>query len=104
MGPEQWVELDVPLKRVKKRRVIQQPLSDLAVEIAREALRASNKQYVFACPLGDQHDLRGRRRPWPAILALMMRGSHVASIIPRARRPRSPCPPSPARSTIIRRE
>ncbi|MGY2990143.1 hypothetical protein [Bradyrhizobium sp. USDA 4508] len=56
MGPEQWVELDAPLKRVKKRRVIQQPLSDLAVEIAREALRASNKQYVFACPLGDQHD------------------------------------------------
>ena len=29
---------DVPLKRVKKRRVIQQPLSDLAVEIIREAL------------------------------------------------------------------
>ena len=45
---------DVPLKRVKKRRVIQQPLSDLAVEIIREALRGSNKQYVFASPLGDQ--------------------------------------------------
>ena len=29
---------DVPLKRVKKRRVIQQPLSDLALEIVREAL------------------------------------------------------------------
>ena len=29
---------DVPLKRVKKRRVIQQPLSDLAVEIINEAL------------------------------------------------------------------
>src|SRR6478736_3633588 len=29
---------DVPLKRVKKRRVIQQPLSDLAVEIIKEAL------------------------------------------------------------------
>ena len=30
--------IDVPLKRVKKRRVIQQPLSDLAIEIIREAL------------------------------------------------------------------
>jgi hypothetical protein len=28
---------DVPLKRVKKRRVIQQPLSSLAVEIIKEA-------------------------------------------------------------------
>ncbi|WGS23007.1 hypothetical protein [Bradyrhizobium sp. ISRA463] len=28
---------DVPLKRVKKRRVIQQPLPDLAVEIIKEA-------------------------------------------------------------------
>jgi integrase len=46
--------IDVPLKRVKKRRVIQQQLSDLAVEILREALRGSNKQYVFASPLGDQ--------------------------------------------------
>ena len=33
---------DVPLKRVKKRRVIQQPLSDLAVEIIREALTATS--------------------------------------------------------------
>ncbi|WP_454617541.1 tyrosine-type recombinase/integrase [Bradyrhizobium cenepequi] len=45
---------DVPLKRVKKRRVIRQPLSDLAVRIIREALRGSNKQHVFASPLGDQ--------------------------------------------------
>ncbi|WP_426613769.1 tyrosine-type recombinase/integrase [Bradyrhizobium sp. McL0616] len=44
---------DVPLKRVKKRRVIQQPLSDLAVDLIKEALRGSNKQYVFASPLGD---------------------------------------------------
>jgi len=44
---------DVPLKRVKKRRVIQQPLSDLAVEIIREAL-ADGKEHVFASPLGDQ--------------------------------------------------
>ncbi|WP_024506596.1 site-specific integrase [Bradyrhizobium sp. ARR65] len=45
---------DVPLKRVKKRRVIQQPLSDLAVEIIREALTSDEQQYVFASPLGDQ--------------------------------------------------
>jgi integrase len=44
---------DVPLKRVKKRRVIQQPLSDLAVEIIREALE-DGKEHVFASPLGDQ--------------------------------------------------
>ena len=45
---------DVPLKRVKKRRVIQQPLSDLAVEIIREALISDEQQFVFASPLGDQ--------------------------------------------------
>jgi integrase len=44
---------DVPLKRVKKRRVIQQPLSDLAVEIISEALE-DGKEHVFASPLGDQ--------------------------------------------------
>jgi integrase len=43
----------VPLKRVKKRSVSQQPLSDLAVEIIREALEDGN-HYVFASPLGDQ--------------------------------------------------
>ncbi|WP_245330647.1 site-specific integrase [Bradyrhizobium sp. AS23.2] len=46
--------LVVPLRRVKKRRVIQQPLSSLAVEIIREALRGSNKQFIFASPLGDR--------------------------------------------------
>jgi integrase len=45
---------DVPLKRVKKRRVIQQPLSDLAIEIIKEALTGDTQQYVFASPLGDQ--------------------------------------------------
>src|SRR4029077_5947108 len=44
---------DVPLKRVKKRRVIKQPLSDLAVEIIEEALE-DGKEYVFASPFGDQ--------------------------------------------------
>jgi integrase len=42
---------DVPLKRVKKRRAIQQPLSSLAVEIIREALKNNNKDFVFASPL-----------------------------------------------------
>jgi integrase len=45
---------DVPLNRVKKRRVIQQPLSDLAVEIIWEALTSDKQQYVFASPLGEQ--------------------------------------------------
>jgi integrase len=45
---------DVPLKRVKKRRVIQQPLSSLAVEIIMEALISDKQQHVFASPLGDQ--------------------------------------------------
>src|SRR5246127_4206364 len=45
---------EVPLKRVKKRRVIQQPLSDLAVEIIREALISDEQQFVFARPVGDQ--------------------------------------------------
>jgi integrase len=45
---------DVPLKRVKKRRVIQQPLSSVAVEIIKEALSSDKQQYVFASPLGDQ--------------------------------------------------
>jgi integrase len=45
---------EVPLKRVKKRRVIQQPLSDLAVEIIWEALSDDEQQFVFASSLGDQ--------------------------------------------------
>jgi integrase len=44
---------DVPLKRVKKRRMIQQPLSDLAVEITKEALEDGN-EHVFASPHSDQ--------------------------------------------------
>ena len=42
---------DVPLKRVKKRRVIQQPLSDLAVEIIKEALASGDQQFVFESPM-----------------------------------------------------
>ena len=41
----------VPAKRVKKRRVIEQPLSDLAVEIIREALISEDQQFVFESPV-----------------------------------------------------
>jgi integrase len=43
--------LRVPAKRVKKRRVIEQPLSDLAVEIVREALGSDEQQFVFESPV-----------------------------------------------------
>jgi integrase len=46
--------VDVPLKRVKKRRVIQQPLSSLAVEIIREALTDDGQQFVFQTPQARQ--------------------------------------------------
>jgi len=45
---------DVPLKRVKKRRVIQHPLSDLAVEIIKGALTSDNQDFVFAGRFGDK--------------------------------------------------
>jgi integrase len=61
---------DVPLRRVKKRRVIQQPLSDLAVEIIREALTSDKQQYVFASPLGDQPMDR-------KVMATALRGTKV---------------------------
>jgi hypothetical protein len=41
------------LKRVKKRRVIHQPLNDLAVEVVKEALE-ENKSFIFSSPIGDQ--------------------------------------------------
>jgi integrase len=41
----------VPAKRVKKRRVIGQPLSPLAVEIIREALAGEDQQFVFESPV-----------------------------------------------------
>ncbi|MCK1641621.1 site-specific integrase [Bradyrhizobium sp. 157] len=61
---------DVPLRRVKKRRVIQQPLSDLAVEIIKEAQRGSNKQFVFASPLGDMPMNR-------KVMATALRGTKI---------------------------
>ncbi len=62
---------DVPLKRVKKRRVIQQPLSDLAVEIIREALVEDKQEYVFASPLGDKPKVR-------TAMATALRGTEYA--------------------------
>src|SRR5262249_48674084 len=38
----------VPLKRVKRRREIQQPLSDLAIEIIREAMESDDQEFIFA--------------------------------------------------------
>jgi integrase len=61
---------DVPLKRVKKRRVIQQPLSSLAVEIIREALTRDKQQHVFASPLGDQPMNR-------KVMATALRGTKI---------------------------
>jgi integrase len=46
--------IDIPLRRVKKRRVIQQPLSDLAVEIIRAALTDEGQQFVFQTPQARQ--------------------------------------------------
>lgn len=47
----EFPRLDVPAKRVKKRRVIQQPLSTLAVEIIEEALASDEQQFVFESPV-----------------------------------------------------
>lgn len=38
---------------MKKRRVIQQPLSELAAEIINEAME-DGRQFVFSSPVGDQ--------------------------------------------------
>jgi integrase len=42
---------DVPARRVKKRRVVEQPLSDLAVEIINEAIASDAQQFVFESPV-----------------------------------------------------
>jgi len=41
----------VPARRVKRRRIIEQPLSDLAVEIIHEALESDVQQFVFESPV-----------------------------------------------------
>ena len=42
----EFPRFDVPAKRVKKRRVIEQPLSELAVEIIREALTCDDQRAI----------------------------------------------------------
>jgi integrase len=54
----EYPRFDVPLKRVKKRRVIQQPLSGLAVEIIKEALTDGGGDFVFAGRYGDEAPLQ----------------------------------------------
>jgi hypothetical protein len=39
--------VDIPARRVKRRRVINQPLSDLAMEIVEEALQIGDHEYLF---------------------------------------------------------
>jgi integrase len=46
--------IDIPLKRVKKRRTISQPLSSLAVEIIKQALTDDGQEYVFQTPQARQ--------------------------------------------------
>jgi integrase len=46
--------IDIPLKRVKKRRVIQQPLSNLAVEIICAAVTDEGQTFVFQTPQARQ--------------------------------------------------
>jgi integrase len=49
----------IPLKRVKMRRVIKQPLNNLAREVIAEAKSLGDEQHLFASPLGDKpHHLR----------------------------------------------
>jgi integrase len=43
--------VDIPARRVKKRRVIQQPLSDLAMEILNESM--GDSEFAFAGRFGD---------------------------------------------------
>jgi integrase len=47
--------VDIPARRVKKRRVINQPLSDLALEIIKEAMGDDDRRarYVFVGRFGD---------------------------------------------------
>jgi hypothetical protein len=66
----------VPAERVKKRRVIEQLLSELAVEI-REALEGDEQQFVFESPVSKGQPVHR------TALATALRGTK------RARRPRA---------------
>jgi integrase len=47
----EFPRFDVPARRVKKRRKIEQPLSDLAVEIIKEAMAREGQEFVFESPV-----------------------------------------------------
>jgi integrase len=87
---------DVPLRRVKKRRTISQPLSSLAVEIICEALKGSNKDYVFASPLDNKplnrkamaDALRGKKRKGGKVTA----PRHLCAARPQALHAARPAP------------
>jgi integrase len=49
--------VDIPARRVKKRRVINQPLSRLALEIINDTRASEDQQYVFASPVRDDMPL-----------------------------------------------
>jgi integrase len=46
--------IDIPARRVKKRRIIRQPLSSLAVEIIKEALINGEQKFVFQTPQANK--------------------------------------------------
>jgi integrase len=52
--------LRVPMKFVKKRRVIEQPLNSLAVEIVDEACRSHNRDVIFSPRASDPDAVLGR--------------------------------------------
>jgi integrase len=79
-----YPRVDVPARRVKKRRMIRQPLSDLALELIRHSLTRADQEFVFASPQGDKrmgrqamsNALRGTKRECgkkatPGICALL---------------------------------
>jgi integrase len=50
--------VDIPARRVKKRRVINQPLSDLALEIIKEAMGNCEYAFLLCLPRPEQHPVR----------------------------------------------
>jgi integrase len=53
----EFPRFDVPVRRVKKRRKIEQPLSDLAVEIIKEAMTREGQQFVFESPVYEDQPI-----------------------------------------------
>ena len=76
--------VDIPARRVKRRRVINQPLSDLALEIINEAM--GNYEYAFAGRFGDaplsrssmHNALRGNKQDQGHLRTARARAVHAA--------------------------